>query len=80
MCGRCHGAKIKWVQLVRDDSTNAYDTRGQNFYLEFHYEFQKMTLILIVCLQKIYNSEKLEGCSSIIEPATSSLILDFNGA
>ena len=57
--------------LYRDDSTNGYDTRGQNFYVEFHYEFQKMTLILIVCLQKIYNFEKLEGCSSIIEPATS---------
>ena len=39
-----------------------------------------MTLILIVCLQKIYNFENLEGCSSIIEPATPILILNFNGA
>ena len=53
---------------------------GQNLYLKFHYEFQKMTLILIVCLQKIYNFEKLEVCSSIIEPATPILILNFNGA
>ena len=66
--------------LPRDDSTNGYDTCGQNFYLEFHYEFQKMTLILIVCLQKIYNFEKLEGGSSIIEPATPILISNFNGA
>ena len=66
--------------LPRDDSTNGYDSRGQKFYLEFHYEFQKITLKLIVCLQKIYNFEKLEGCSSIIESATPILILNFNAA
>ena len=68
------------VTSPRDDSTNGYDTCGQNFYLELHYEFQKITLMLIVCLQKIYTFEKLEGCSSIIEPAMPILISNFNRA
>ena len=64
----------------RDDSTNGYDTCGQDSYLKVHYEFQKMTLVLIVCLQKICNFAELEGCSSIIEPAMPILILNFNWA
>ena len=66
--------------LGRDDSTNGYDTHCQNFYLKFHYEFQKITLTLFVCLQKICNFAKWEGCSSIIEPAMPILISNFNGA
>ena len=67
------------TSLSKDDSTNGYDNHCQNFYLKFHCEFQKMTLILFVCLQKICNFAKLEGCSSIIEPATFISILNFNG-
>ena len=77
--GSLYQDKIRQGQ-VRDDSTNGYDTRGQNFYLKFHYEFQKMTLILFVCLQKICNFAKLGGCGSKIKPATPISILNFNGA
>ena len=35
-----------FIALIRDDSTNGYDTRGQRFYLKLHYEFQKMLVIL----------------------------------
>ena len=64
--------------LGRDDSTNGYDTHCQNFYFKFHCEFQKMTIIVFVCLQKICNFAKLGGCGLKIEPATPISILNFN--
>ena len=67
-----------WIPLARDDSTNGYDTHGQYSYLKFHYEFQKMTLTLFVCLQKMCNFAKVEGCR--IVPATPILISNLNRA
>ena len=58
------------VILHRDNSKYGYDSDGQNFYLKFYHEFQKMVLISFKDLYKIDIFPKFHRCGSKIVPAT----------